>query len=45
MQIITTKPFDRDYALLPNRIQEQFDAKIALFVLNPFHYIYKKNQW
>lgn len=37
MQIITTKPFDRDYASLPRDIQKRFDEKIVLFVSNFFH--------
>lgn len=37
MQILTTKPFDRDYVVLPKDIQKRFDEKLKIFVVNPFH--------
>ena len=37
MKILTTRPFDNDYAALPLRLQELFDRKLKLFLENPRH--------
>lgn len=37
MRVCTTKPFDRDYTLLPADIQKRFEEKLKLFTSNPFH--------
>lgn len=37
MNIVTTKPFDRDYVRLSHDIQKRLDAKLRLFIANPFH--------
>lgn len=37
MNIITTKPFDRDYLHLSADIQKRLDAKLNIFITNPFH--------
>ena len=37
MKIQTTRPFDKDYASLPDSIKNQFDKKLALFLENPHH--------
>lgn len=33
----TTKPFDRDYARLPDEIQKRADKQLELLLVNPHH--------
>ena len=37
MQILSSKPFDRDYAALPETIQTLTDHKLRLLLQNPRH--------
>jgi hypothetical protein len=37
MKILTTQPFEDDYAALPATIQDIADRKLALFLANPRH--------
>ena len=37
MNIVTTKPFDRDYSHLPQDIEKRLETKLRIFVSNPFH--------
>ena len=37
MRILTTKPFDRDYEALPNRIKTLTDQKLRLLLQNLRH--------
>lgn len=37
MKIETTKPFDKDYAKLPQEIKERADKKFVLLLKNPRH--------
>ncbi len=37
MNIVTTKPFDRDYAHLSQDICKRLEAKLRIFVDNPSH--------
>jgi len=37
MNIQTTRPFDRDYARLPEEIKERVDKQLTLLLTNPSH--------
>jgi len=37
MKVQTTRPFDRDYAGLPDAVKTQVDKQIALLLSNPRH--------
>ncbi len=37
MNLQTTRPFDRDYAGLPNEIKERVEKQLALLLSNPRH--------
>ena len=37
MKIQTTRPFDRDYARLPEEIKDRVDKQLALLLSNPRH--------
>ncbi len=37
MKLQTTRPFDRDYAELPEEMKERVDKQLALLLLNPRH--------
>ena len=37
MKLQTTRPFDRDYAELPEEVKERVDKQLALLLLNPRH--------
>ena len=37
MKAQTTRPFDRDYAGLPEEIKERVEKQLALLLLNPRH--------
>ena len=37
MNVQTTRPFDRDYARLPNNIKVRVDKQLALLLENPLH--------
>ena len=37
MKLQTIRPFDRDYAGLPEEIKERVDNQLALLLLNPRH--------
>jgi len=37
MKLQTTRPFDRDYAGLPEEIRAQVEKQLALLLLNPRH--------
>jgi mRNA-degrading endonuclease RelE of RelBE toxin-antitoxin system len=37
MNIQTTRPFDRDYARLPEDIKDRADKQLALLLTNPHH--------
>ncbi len=37
MQILTTRPFDEDYAALPKQIRVLVRRKLKLFLQNPRH--------
>ena len=37
MRIVTTKPFDKDYETLPQRIKTLTDHKLRLLLQNPRH--------
>ena len=37
MKFQTTRPFDRDYAGLPEEIKERVEKQLALLLLNPSH--------
>ena len=37
MKLQTTRPFDRDYAELPEGKKERVDKQLALLLLNPRH--------
>ncbi len=37
MELQTTRPFDRDYAGLPEEIKERVEKQLTLLLLNPRH--------
>jgi mRNA-degrading endonuclease RelE of RelBE toxin-antitoxin system len=37
MKVQTTRPFDRDYAGLPEEFKERVDKQLALLMTNPRH--------
>ncbi len=37
MNIQTTRPFDRDYARLPNETKDRVDKQLVLLLANPRH--------
>lgn len=37
MKVQTTRPFDRDYARLPEEVKERVDKQLALLLSNPRH--------
>ena len=37
MRLLTTRPFEADYAALPERFRKLADQKLALFVESPRH--------
>lgn len=37
MNVQTTRPFDRDYARLPEQVKDRVDKQLALLLLNPRH--------
>ncbi len=37
MKLQTTRPFDRDYAGLPEETKERVEKQLALLLLNPSH--------
>jgi len=37
MKLLTTKPFEEDYAALPETIKNLTNCKLALFLQNPRH--------
>ena len=37
MRILTTKPFDKDYEALPEKIKSLTDQKLCLLLQNPRH--------
>lgn len=37
MRLFTTKPFERDYAALPERIKELAKEKLTILIENPHH--------
>lgn len=37
MKIETTRPFDRDYARLPEQVRERVDKQLGLLLSNPRH--------
>lgn len=37
MEVYRTKSFTRDFLHLPRTIKQQFEAKLGLFLLNPFY--------
>jgi len=37
MNVQTTRPFDRDYARLPEEIKERVDKQLTLLLTNPRH--------
>lgn len=37
MKVFTAKPFERDYAKLPERVRQLADKKLILFLENPRH--------
>ena len=37
MRILTTKPFDKDYEALPEKIKTLTDQKLGLLLQNPRH--------
>lgn len=37
MKIQTTRPFDRDYAELPEEVKARVDRQLALLLANPRH--------
>ncbi len=37
MKLQTTRPFDRDFAGLPEEVKERVEKQLALLLLNPRH--------
>lgn len=37
MEVLRTKSFEKDFAELPRLIQNQFERKLGLFLINPRH--------
>lgn len=37
MKVQTTRPFDRDYARLPDEVKERVDKQLAFLINNPRH--------